>query len=265
MLSRLSPRRADRGFTLVELLIAMVILGLSVSVLVLAMSSLVVASQEHRGHAVSDTAARDFAEAMQQKWSFVSKITALDNTGATGGVTFTLADPVSGFQSSTPFDIVIDQEVMTVTTASGNTITVKPGDRAAAGSTASGHSVGATISQDFICPRANATDPAAANSAGYLYPDGYVDPKDAANHKLATASIGEVDYWNPVASTFDTSSQSTCLGYFSQGASGCPDNHTFLPECDPGFLRVKVVVPTSLTNLRNVTTTTWVLLRRWSN
>ena len=48
--------------------IAIVIMGIAVSVLVLAMSSLVVASQEQRGHAISDSDVRDFAEAIQQKY-----------------------------------------------------------------------------------------------------------------------------------------------------------------------------------------------------
>src|SRR5207302_359992 len=116
----------DEGFTLVELLIAIVIIGITVSVMVLAMSTLVVATEEQRGHAVSDNNARSFAEAMQQKVSFKTTLTAA--VSASGAATLSLADPVAGFQtspvsSSSTFDVLVDQEIMTVTAASGSTLT----------------------------------------------------------------------------------------------------------------------------------------------
>jgi prepilin-type N-terminal cleavage/methylation domain-containing protein len=251
-------RTRDEGFTLVELLITIVIMGVSISVLVLAMSSLVVATQEHRGHAVSDSTARDFSEAMQQKVSWTTTLTA--DVDATGAVTLALRDPVSNFQTNTfPFNVLVDQEIMTVTAGSGSSLTVTSGNRGAAGSSSAAHSSGATISQDFICPTATfAANP--ANHSGYLYPDGFTQPINA------TASIGEIDYWNQTTNTFTAANAtSTCLGNFSTGSVGCPDNNTFLPECDPGYFRVQVHVATSLQNLRNVTTDTWVLIRRGSN
>lgn len=251
-------RRRDEGFTLVELLITIVILGLSVSVLVLAMSSLVVATQEHRGHAVSDTSVRDFSEAMQQKVSWTTTLAA--NVAASGGVTLSLNDPISNFQTNTfPFNVLVDQEIMKVTSGSGSSLTVTSGNRGAAGSAAAAHSSGATISQDFICPTATfAANP--SDHSGYLYPDGFTQPTNA------TVSIGEIDYWNPSSNTFTSANDtSTCLDNFSNGSVGCPDNNTFLPECDPGYYRVKVHVATSLANLRNITTDTWVLIRRGSN
>lgn len=253
------PRR-DEGFTLVELLITIVIMGVAISVLVLAMSSLVVATEEHRGHAVSDTAVRDFSEAMQQKVSWVTSITSPATVPSSGGVTLTLADPISNFQTNTfPFDILVDQEVMTVRSGTGNTLTIASSGRGAAGSVAAAHSSGANVSQDFICPTATFSA-SPANHSGYFYPDGYTQPSNA------TVSIGEIDYWNPIANTWTSANDtSTCMNNFSTGSFGCPDSNTFLPECDPGYFRVKVHVATLLGNLRNVTTDTWVLIRRWSN
>ena len=252
----------DEGFTLVELLIAIVIIGITVSVMVLAMSTLVVATEEQRGHAVSDNNARSFAEAMQQKVSFKTTLTAA--VSASGAATLSLADPVAGFQtspvsSSSTFDVLVDQEIMTVTAASGSTLTVTSGNRGAAGSAAAAHSSGASVSQDFICPTALfAASP--SSHSGYLNPDGFTQPSNA------TVSIGEIDYWNPATNTWTAANAtSTCLTNFSTGSVGCPDSSTFLPECDPGYYRVDVHVATTLANLRNVTTDTWVLIRRWGN
>src|SRR5207237_1013708 len=50
------------------------IMGTAVSVLVLAMSSLVVDTQEGRGHSIADTAAHDLGEAIQAKVPFTTKL-----------------------------------------------------------------------------------------------------------------------------------------------------------------------------------------------
>jgi prepilin-type N-terminal cleavage/methylation domain-containing protein len=266
---RATGPRSDGGFTLVELLIAITIMGVAVSALVLALSSLVVASQEGRGHSVSDTAAHSLAEAIQQKVSFTTKVTTAAGIPASGGFTVTLANPASDFQSTPPFDILVDQEIMTVTSTSGSSITVAGGDRAQGGSEASSHLINSVVSQDFICPTATfAANP--ANHSGYLFPNGFTQPTDSSGTQVATASIGEVDYWNPDSDTFTAANDTnTCLNNFqgtpANGNIGCPDTNMSLPECDPGVERVRLHVVTALANLRNVSTDTWVLIRRGGN
>ncbi len=57
-------RSDERGETLVELLIAIVILGVAVTTLLAALATAITASASHRRHATSDTLARSFAEAL---------------------------------------------------------------------------------------------------------------------------------------------------------------------------------------------------------
>lgn len=65
----------DEGFTLVEVLIALVILAVASVVLVASMGSLVVASANHRGIASSDAVLRDFSDAVKAKAATVSSST----------------------------------------------------------------------------------------------------------------------------------------------------------------------------------------------
>lgn len=240
-----------------ELLIAIVIMGLAVSVLVLAMSSLVVATEEHRGHSISDTAVRDFSEAMQQKASFTTTLSSAIADASTP--TVRVAD-FAGFQTTLPFDILVDQEVMKVTSHVGTTLTVT---RGAAGSVAVAHAISTAVTQDFICPRATASDTAVTNSAGYLYPESFSIPKSGGN-PIYDVKISGIQYLNPSDNTW-TNGAATCIGNFTPTGAGigCPDG-TFLPECDPGLVRVQIHVDTKLANLRNVSTDTWVLIRRGS-
>src|SRR5205085_7474269 len=68
------PRRRDEGgTTLVEILVAVVVLGTAVLSLVLGVGSLATRSDGHRRMATADTVARSYAEAlkltMSQRWN----------------------------------------------------------------------------------------------------------------------------------------------------------------------------------------------------
>jgi prepilin-type N-terminal cleavage/methylation domain-containing protein len=267
-------RSYDGGFTLVELLIAITIMGTAVSVLVLAMSSLVVDTQEGRGHSIADTAAHDLGEAIQAKVSFTTKLLAA--IAATGTPSTISVVDASGFQTTpsatAPMEVLIDQELFTIKAISGNSLTVAA--RADENSEMQAHALNAVVSQDFICP--TATSSAGGDGhIGYLLPDswapsGSLQPRDASGTQVATATIGEVDYWNPDANSFTSPGVvSTCIDNFqasNNGGIGCPDASTLLPQCDPGLERVKIHLDTTLgKTFRNVTTDTWVMIRRGSN
>src|SRR6185312_3172310 len=70
--------QTDEGFTLVELLIAMVIMGTAIAALVTAMGGLVAATTNQQGHAVNETVVHDFGQAVNAKAVFATQL-------ATGG------------------------------------------------------------------------------------------------------------------------------------------------------------------------------------
>jgi prepilin-type N-terminal cleavage/methylation domain-containing protein len=243
------PRSDADGFTLIELLIAMVIMGTAVVVLVGAMASVVTASENHRGYATTETAVRAYAEAVQAKATFGTTLTTAGGINASVG-SFTVGD-VTGFMLQTfhQFDIVVDEETMTVSavSASTKTLTVNRGVGGASGAVS--HAQGATVSQLFMCPTA------AFSSAA----NGWVNA-DVASAALTaqglTPSIS-VEYWDPAAQSF-TSSQATCQAHDD---AVCVFGG-LRPECDTGIIRVTLGVTSSTAQLGSVSTKTQVILRR---
>jgi prepilin-type N-terminal cleavage/methylation domain-containing protein len=67
MLARVPTVESEDGFTLVEILVALVILSVCIIALVSAMTSLLLATEHHRGQGATDTVVRDYGEAIKQK------------------------------------------------------------------------------------------------------------------------------------------------------------------------------------------------------
>ena len=67
MLSRSGEDADDAGFTLIEILVALVILSVAVVTFVGVLTSLMLATEHHRGQGGTDTVARDWAEAVKKK------------------------------------------------------------------------------------------------------------------------------------------------------------------------------------------------------
>ena len=259
----------QEGFTLVELLIAIVIMGTAVSVLVVAMGSLTAASQQSKASAVAENLTHNFAEAIQNKVSYTTTLSA-SLTAAATPATITVAD-ASGFAStptaSRPMDILIDQEVFTIKGVSGNVLTLATdgnNGRGEAGTVAGDHAAGASVLQYFICPVATSTSGTTSDGhVGYLTPDNFQAPKDVNNNVLASVSIPEVDYsLSATAGTFTSANNvSACINNYQ---TACPSN-SFRPECDPGLARVDIRVTTLLPAGPNLTVDGWTMVRRGSN
>jgi prepilin-type N-terminal cleavage/methylation domain-containing protein len=247
------------GFTLVEMLVAMVIIGIAVSSLVLALGTLSSATVTQSSSAVADTVAHNYAEAVAQKVQYETTLSTAVTAGQTQ-ITLT-SGGFLGFQSQPQFDILVDQEVMLVKSHTGDTLTVT---RGVAGSDAAAHTPTARdVTQYFVCPAASSVP--SGSRAGYLAPEGFAPPTNA------TASIAEVDYWNPSTQTF-SSDPSTCLNYFSTSGPCALASGSYLPECNPGLERIDIRVQTkfsatdvSQNNSQNVSTDTWTLVRRGSS
>jgi prepilin-type N-terminal cleavage/methylation domain-containing protein len=67
MLRRPERGHGEDGFTLVEILMALVILSVAILVFVGVLTSLTVQTETHRGQGAVDTVARDWGEAIKQK------------------------------------------------------------------------------------------------------------------------------------------------------------------------------------------------------
>jgi prepilin-type N-terminal cleavage/methylation domain-containing protein len=236
--------RSDDGFTLVELLIAITIMGVAVIVLVVAMSTVVTATSQHRGHAIEETLARNYGEAIQQKADFRTKLTSAVSASATS---ISVQD-AKGFQLGATFYVVIEQETMKVTAVpTATTLIVTRG----VGGTAAAHASSTAATALMRCPTAST-----AGINGYLAPD--------ANHftppNEATASIASVEFWNPT--TLQFGSQTACTTHFD---TICPAD--IRPECDVGLVRVTVHVTINALyrdRLRDPITDTQILVRRGS-
>lgn len=74
-----SPR-GDDGFTLIEILVAMSILGIVVVTFYSVMTSLMVASEHHRGLGATDTVVRDYGEAIKKQAITASTYTLCPTT-----------------------------------------------------------------------------------------------------------------------------------------------------------------------------------------
>ena len=268
MSTRLQEHR-DEGFTLVELLIAMVIIGSAVSVLVVAMGSLTVASQQLKASAVAADATHTFAAAIQSKVSYTTTLNLGSKLLASDAPSSLTVSDASGFKSSpttqAPMYLLVDQEVFKVTDVNTTTnvltlATDSSNGRAEAGTTAGDHAADAKAMQYFVCPTALSSD-ATDGHVGYLTPDHFTPPQNSANNDLATVSIAEVDYsLDQTAGTF-TNAVSSCIGNFG---NGCPSG-SFRPECDPGLERVDIRVQTKLPAVPNLTVDGWTMVRRGSN
>lgn len=244
-------RRADEGFTLVELLIAIVIMGISIGVFVLALGSLSVATENHRGHSVNETVTRDFAEAVSAKASFATTLAAAV-TDPSADFICTKADPSEFGSTVVGMYLVVDSETVRVTDSPGNCTAPAPVasfklkvDRGV-GSIAGTHVVDTRVRQLTAC--ADATTASSGNNPswiGYLNPDGYSPPSGIS------ATITNVSYLNaavPATPTYDWT-QGQCWTYFKNhcqdpsSAIGPPSQKfDLLPECDPGLVLITVTV-----------------------
>ncbi|MFL6238895.1 MAG: prepilin-type N-terminal cleavage/methylation domain-containing protein [Actinomycetes bacterium] len=238
-----STAHTDDGFTLIELLIAMTVMTIAVVVLVSAMSTVVVASSQHRGHSIEESLARNYAEAVQQKADFRTPLAAAV-TGTDPALT--VADS-AGFQATAPFYVVVDQETMQVTKVSGNSLTVTRN----VGGTQSAHPQGASVVPLQRCPVASG-----ATVDGNLTPSAFDQPAEAS------AAIAAVEYWDPATQSF-TSDRNICTSHFDLI---CPSD--IRPECDVGLERVQIhiaVEPDASARYKGVATDTQVIVRRGSS
>lgn len=228
-------RRAEAGFTLLEMVIAIMIMSVAVLTLVTALASMLQLSGEHRGQAVNETGAHSFSQAVMAAGQVSTTLTVNATVGASS---LQVAD-TSLFQAGQY--VSVDLETMQITSVGASSIGV---DRAVnVGSTATSHLAGALVSRLLRCPSpADLTPPATA----YAKAAGVAAP-------IVTA----VDYWDPASAAFSSTSAPSCLAAYNVICDGA-----VLAECGTGLYRATIEIKTNGdSRLRDLRTTSAVLIR----
>ena len=249
----------ESGMTLIELLIALVIMAIiSVSILG-SITTLSTASQNQRGIANIDAATLSYAEAIKHHVHFTTTVPGGITSGATS---FTVSD---ASELTAPVELSVDGELMKVGTITGALLSnVTRGDR---DTTATAHTATALINPVYTpCPMAAQLAPTTFTAPTYV----------------SSVRITEIDYWIPSSGSFvvgqtwsgtkyviqagratcESAFQALCPSYTSDGNNWAntfqSDNE---PECDPGLERVTITA-TGDNSTANTVTTTTVLVRR---
>lgn len=234
---------ADGGFTLIEMVIAMLVMSIAVVGIVAALSAMIELTSEHRGHAVLETGSRSFGEAAQEQAQFTTTLTAAVNGSTTTmPVTSTALLPrVDPTSTETYTYVSVDREVMRVTAIGANSMTVV---RDVNNDGAATHAQKAVVVPLVRCPTALQLTPA------------------TGTYEAVTglgASIDSVAYWDPTTKSFNPD-RGACISSFK--AACIASGNVVAAECGYGLFRATITVTTSGdSRLRNLSTTTTILLR----
>lgn len=240
-------RQGDDGFTLIESVIAILVISIAVVTMVGFLTTMIALSQNHRGHAVAETAARSFGQAVQATAQASAALVAPGVTSTTQ-TTFVVADatvlPGSGH-------FLLDREIVLINSVNrtNGALTVT---RAQGGTTPSTHLVTAT-STPKVLPLLTCPTPA------QLTPH----PSSYRSSPGVVLTVTKVEYVDPDTGLFTTTTppNDACTDDYEEL---CPSG-TLLPECGSGFFRVSISVTTGGdSRLNNVAAATQVLVRSGS-
>jgi prepilin-type N-terminal cleavage/methylation domain-containing protein len=241
------PRRGAEGFTLIEMVIAMLVMSIAVVAIVGALASMLRLSRDHRGHAVTETSARSFGQAIQAQAQFKTELSAgVDDATGTIPVNDASLLPPGGSNSY----VIVDREVMKVTSvnAAAKTLSVQRGFNGA--TTAATHASGAGLVPVLHCP----------TSAQFTPASGTYEKSTAAS-----ASITNVEYWQSSSGTFTTDQKACTDDYAVDCPVQSPSTPSIEPECGDGLFRITILVKADNDpRLNGLDTTSQVLVRSGS-
>ena len=246
--------------TLVEMVIAMLIMAIAVVTIVGALTTMIQLTSQHRGHAVVEVGSRNFGQAVQQQAQFTTKLTADVSSGATSlPVADTSLLPRADNSNLNNYTyVLVDREVMRVTAISATALTVV---RNVNSDPATAHLQNAAVVPVLRCPTIQQLTPA------------------MGTYEAVTgvqSVISSVEYWSAQTNSF--TDRSTCtngvpmqptkvvLGFDDLCDDPDSNNVFVLPECGYGYFRATIDVTTpGDIRLRSVTTSTTILLRAGSS
>lgn len=226
----------DTGFTLLEMVIAIMVMSIAIIALVGGLASMLQLSGGHRGYAATETGTRSFAQAVMAAGQFQTQLTAAAPADAT-----TLEVQDASLFSVGNY-VSVDLETMKVTAVAPTRLGVQRAVNP--GATALAHTSGAAVSRLLSCPQPlDLTPPVGsyATTAG-----------------LATPVISTVEYWTP-SQAFQSTSTGSCRTDYNGGAV-CASGE-LLAECLPGLYRVTISVNSTDPRYNGVNASTSVLIR----
>lgn len=229
------PSRSDAGFTLLEMVIAIMVMSIAMVAIVAGLASMLQLSGEHRGHAVVETSAHSFSQAIEAAAQFQTKLSSGVSSSATS---LPVAD--SSLLKAGNY-ITVDRETMQVTGVGSGTATVTRGVNGS--STQESHAAGALVNRILRCPDVLEMTPPAGS---YQTAAGVSPP-----------TVTSVEYWDPATNSFQPTSASACTTAYDVVCRG-----DVLAECGTGLYRAAVALGTTGdSRLRNIASTTYVLVR----
>lgn len=234
-------RSPDDGFTLTEVLMAMLVMSIAVAAIIEGLTTMIGLGREHRGHAVMEAATRNIASSTVA----VASGTALTAGVSTTGTTLSVVDAsllppplTEGSYATLGYEVVkiITRDITT------NAVTVT---RRINGESITSAPAGTRVTAVLRCPTAPQLLPTIA-AAGL--PDG------------TSVEVASVDYWRPGGAGGSFVDRASCLADYE---ARCPPPEV-LVECGFGLFRVYVRASTTDARLNGKTEQTAVLVRQGS-
>lgn len=227
----------DEGFTLTEVLMAMLIMSIAVAAVIEGLTTMVGLGREHRGHAVLEAATRNVAT------SAVAVATGTTLTATAAGGSLAVADasllppPTAEGTYAT-----LGNEIIKITSRDTGTDQIGA-TRGYNGDPVTSAPVGTRVTPVLRCPTASQLEPTIAAAE---LPDG------------SAVRVTSVDYWQPGGAGGSFTDRSACMAAYE---TRCPAPEV-LVECGFGLFRARVEARTTDARLNGKTEETVVLVRQ---
>lgn len=252
---RASRQLRDDGDTLIEILVTVLVLGITVTAMIGALTLGIAGADSHRRLTDVEVLSRAYGEKVVDQ--AMHPATTLLAAAASAGDTCIYVTSTSGFPASGSFTAAVGGEVATITVA--NTCAAGPSGstRWKVSTLADDHPVNASVTKYTSCP-----------TAGDLYVAGFAVPTTtrviAPDSRPATSTITKVEFFDnsgaPIAAA-------ACGNYWTTTALPCSKfdsaDTTHLTACDPALVRVTVEFDsTDASAATGAVAVTRVLIRR---
>ena len=236
-------RRRDRGETLVEILIAIAVLGIAATGLISALSTGIFATDAHRRISSAESVLRAYGELVKNKILHPVGTTTTSDLGPYDAGT-TLTVPVvstAAFTDGFPYTISLDGSIIRVTSQTATSFT---GNVLGGGSARSG----AVVQRYESCP-------------GTAFWNDVL----ASHTELTTSNVNDVEQVASVTFYDNNNNAVTCSTYHGDnGPTTCANTGNWRTECDPPWMRVSIQITRTLSGRSTAATATDVIIRRLS-